>query len=158
MVPLYFALVGCLSLPVNRGVAALIVLALWARSVWVAVLSVFILLNCWRGLLQARVLARAARAPRHEGFAQDDVAPIARRAPHLCVISSRMEVPDDVETTTATAQGRDDRRIDVGWGDRVDVDVVLGPLRCQLPGQHVHASLARAIRRVARGKGERAPR
>ena len=71
---LWFALGRARSLMVATligfvGVAALIVLALWARSVWVAVLSVFILLNCWRGLLQARVLARAARAPRHEGFA-----------------------------------------------------------------------------------------
>ena len=71
---LWFALGRARSLMVATligfvGVAALIVVALWARSVWVAVLSVFILLNCWRGLLQARVLARAARAPRHEGFA-----------------------------------------------------------------------------------------
>src|SRR5437899_7285203 len=70
---LWFALGRARSLMVATligfvGVAALIVVALWARSVWVAILSVFILLNCWRGLLQARVLARAARAPRNERF------------------------------------------------------------------------------------------
>jgi Zn-dependent protease len=51
------------------GVAALIGAAIVARSVWFGVLSVFILLNCWQGLLQARVLSRAARAPRHDGLA-----------------------------------------------------------------------------------------
>jgi predicted RNA-binding Zn-ribbon protein involved in translation (DUF1610 family) len=32
-------------------------------------MAVFILLNCWRGLLQARLLARAAKLPRRAGFA-----------------------------------------------------------------------------------------
>src|SRR5207245_5051165 len=51
------------------GVAGLIILAFWMRSVWFAVLSVFILMNCWRGLGQAQVLSRLAKLPRHEGFA-----------------------------------------------------------------------------------------
>jgi len=51
------------------GVAVLILAALWLRSIWFGVLSVFILLNCWQGLLQARALARVANAPRHDGFA-----------------------------------------------------------------------------------------
>jgi Zn-dependent protease len=59
------------------GVAALILFALWARSIWFGVLSVFILLNCWRGLLQAQVLARIANAPRRDGFA----CPACRTAP-----------------------------------------------------------------------------
>src|SRR5882724_12960456 len=46
------------------GVAALIMVALGSWSIWFGVLSVFILLNCWRGLLQARVLARVENAPR----------------------------------------------------------------------------------------------
>jgi hypothetical protein len=54
------------------GVAVLILAALWLRSIWFAVLSVFILLNCWQGLLQARALARVANAPRHDGFACPD--------------------------------------------------------------------------------------
>ncbi|HZL46955.1 MAG TPA: hypothetical protein VFC28_12085, partial [Opitutaceae bacterium] len=42
--------------------------AWWQRSYWFAILGVFILANCWRGLQQARVLARAAQLPRHSGF------------------------------------------------------------------------------------------
>src|SRR5262245_21654868 len=49
--------------------AALIVGALVAHSVWFTVLAVFMLLNCWGGLLHARTLARAAQAPRRDGFA-----------------------------------------------------------------------------------------
>src|SRR5439155_12975228 len=59
------------------GVGALILIALWLRSIWFGVLSVFILLNCWRGLLQARALARVANAPRHEEFA----CPACKTAP-----------------------------------------------------------------------------
>jgi len=51
------------------GVAGLIVLAVMARQVWFGILCVFILLNCWRGLMQARVLARVAKLPRRTGFA-----------------------------------------------------------------------------------------
>ena len=50
------------------GVAGLIALALWARSAWFGVLSLFILMNCWGGLRQARALARIAKLPRREGF------------------------------------------------------------------------------------------
>ena len=51
------------------GVVALVGVALLARSIWLGVIAVFILLNCWGGLLQARALARAAKAARHDGFA-----------------------------------------------------------------------------------------
>src|ERR1035438_6128907 len=51
------------------GVAGLIGLALLARDVWFGMLCVFILLNCWRGLMQARVLAKIAKLPRRGGFA-----------------------------------------------------------------------------------------
>ncbi len=43
------------------GVAALIVLAVRARSIWFGVLSAFILLNCWGGLKQAVMLLRLAK-------------------------------------------------------------------------------------------------
>lgn len=59
------------------GVAAMIALAVFARDIWFGIMSVFILLNCWAGLLQALALARAAKAPRHEGFA----CPICRAVP-----------------------------------------------------------------------------
>ena len=51
------------------GVAGLIVLAVWMQSVWFGVLSLFILLNCWGGLRQARALSRLAKLPRHDEFA-----------------------------------------------------------------------------------------
>jgi Zn-dependent protease len=59
------------------GVAGLIVLAVLAREVWFGILCVFILMNCWRGLMQARVLAKVAKLPRHGGFA----CPSCRQAP-----------------------------------------------------------------------------
>jgi predicted RNA-binding Zn-ribbon protein involved in translation (DUF1610 family) len=51
------------------GVAGLIVLAVWAREVWFGIMCVFILLNCWAGLMQARRLAEIAKLPRRGGFA-----------------------------------------------------------------------------------------
>src|ERR1700693_5509371 len=50
------------------GVAGLIVLALRMQSVWFGVLAAFILMNCWRGLQQARALLRLAKLPRHGGY------------------------------------------------------------------------------------------
>jgi len=51
------------------GVAGLVGLAIWSRSIWLGVLSGFILLNCWRGLQYGLRLVRIARAPRRAGFA-----------------------------------------------------------------------------------------
>jgi Zn-dependent protease len=51
------------------GVAVLIVVAILAHAIWFGILCVFILLNCWQGLMQARVLARVAKLPRRGGFA-----------------------------------------------------------------------------------------
>lgn len=51
------------------GVAGLIALALWRQSVWFGILAAFILMNCWSGLKQARVLLRLGKLPRREGFA-----------------------------------------------------------------------------------------
>jgi Zn-dependent protease len=59
------------------GVAGLVVLAVAERSVWLGILSVFILLNCWRGLMHARLLARVAKLPRRAGFA----CPSCRQSP-----------------------------------------------------------------------------
>jgi len=50
------------------GVAGLILLAIFLQSIWMGVLAVFILLNCGRGLLQARKMARLEAAPRHTGY------------------------------------------------------------------------------------------
>ncbi|MHC4518115.1 MAG: M50 family metallopeptidase [Planctomycetota bacterium] len=51
------------------GVAGLILLAALARSLWMGLIAVFILLNCWRGLRNAIRMARMTRAPRRAGFA-----------------------------------------------------------------------------------------
>ncbi|HVO79845.1 MAG TPA: site-2 protease family protein [Terriglobales bacterium] len=51
------------------GAAGLIILALWVRSLWFGVLSVFMLLNCWSGLRHAQALSRLAKLPRRDGFA-----------------------------------------------------------------------------------------
>jgi Zn-dependent protease len=51
------------------GVAGLLLLAGYMRSLWVGVLAVFILMNCWGGLRQAQALYRLDQLPRHEGFA-----------------------------------------------------------------------------------------
>jgi Zn-dependent protease len=50
------------------GVIGLFLLAVKFQSVWFGVLSVFIVMNCWRGLQQARALLRLAKLPRHGGF------------------------------------------------------------------------------------------
>lgn len=49
------------------GVAALVLLALADQSVWLGILAVFMLLNCWNGLRCAIRLIRTAKAPRREG-------------------------------------------------------------------------------------------
>jgi Zn-dependent protease len=50
------------------GAAGLIILALRFQSPWFAIICAFILLNCWKGLQQARALLRLAKLPRHGGF------------------------------------------------------------------------------------------
>ena len=51
------------------GVAGLLAFAAFSRSIWLGILSVFVLLNCWRGLRVARMLSRLDQAPRRAGFA-----------------------------------------------------------------------------------------
>jgi Zn-dependent protease len=59
------------------GVAGLIGFAIWHQSVWLGILSAFIVLNCWSGFVQARALMRLARLPQREGYAcpQCGIAP-----------------------------------------------------------------------------------
>lgn len=57
------------------GAAVLSGLVVWMyahsspNAMWFGVMVVFILLNCWRGFQQARLLVRLARLPRHTGLA-----------------------------------------------------------------------------------------
>jgi Zn-dependent protease len=59
------------------GIAAFIGLAVYTRSLWTGAIAVFMLLNCWGGLQQARALLRIAKLPRREGFA----CPACKAAP-----------------------------------------------------------------------------
>lgn len=61
------------------GIAGLIGLAVWMRSVWSGAIAVFMLMNCWGGLQQARTLLRMAKLPRRPGFA----CPSCRTVPPL---------------------------------------------------------------------------
>jgi Zn-dependent protease len=61
------------------GVVGLIALAVWVKSVWFGVLAIFILMNCWGGLQQARALSRLAKLPRRDGFS----CPSCQSAPLL---------------------------------------------------------------------------
>ena len=51
------------------GVVAFVGLALWEQSVWLGVIAIFMLMNCWGGLQHARFLSRLAKLPRRDGFA-----------------------------------------------------------------------------------------
>jgi Zn-dependent protease len=51
------------------GLAGYFLLAFYLRSVWLSLIGVFLLMNCWAGLQSARALARLAEVPRRDGFA-----------------------------------------------------------------------------------------
>ncbi len=51
------------------GVVLFVAAAIWGRSLWFGALAAFMLMNCWAGLQQARVLLRLAKLPRRHGFA-----------------------------------------------------------------------------------------
>jgi Zn-dependent protease len=51
------------------GVIGLVGLALVSHSPWTAILAVFMGMNCWAGFQQARLMAKAERLPRRQGFA-----------------------------------------------------------------------------------------
>jgi len=61
------------------GAVGLIGVALWDRSTWVALLAAFVLMNCWGGWRQARLLSRLSKLPRHSDFA----CPGCRAAPPM---------------------------------------------------------------------------
>jgi len=51
------------------GVAGLLFVAVRLASVWIGVISVFVLLNCWGGMKQAVMLLRIAKLPHRHEFA-----------------------------------------------------------------------------------------
>ena len=64
------------------GGVGLILLAIRVSDLWFGILCVFILINCWRGLTQARVLARAHAGAR-AGAGGQAAAPGRVRLPLL---------------------------------------------------------------------------
>jgi disulfide bond formation protein DsbB len=50
------------------GIIGFIGLAFWSRDVWLGVVAVYMLLNCWGGLKHARALLKIAKLPRRDGF------------------------------------------------------------------------------------------
>jgi len=50
------------------GVAGLILLAILKHDLWLVVIAVFILMNCWSGLRTARIMSQMEDAPRRVGF------------------------------------------------------------------------------------------
>jgi Zn-dependent protease len=61
------------------GAAGLVLFAFRTGSVWIGIMSAFILLNCWGGLKQSLALLRLAKLPRRDGLA----CPSCRAAPPL---------------------------------------------------------------------------
>jgi Zn-dependent protease len=102
---LWFALGRANSLMVTTvigfiGVAGLAAFAIFMKSLWIGLVAVFILLNCWKGLLQARLLARAAKLPRRAGFA----CPSCREPPFCGALwrCAKCQKPFDTFETMAT--------------------------------------------------------
>jgi len=81
------------------GMAGFVGLAFWWQSPWLGVLAVFMFLNCWRGLKQARVLLRLGKLPRREGFA----CPTCKSAPPVGEfwVCGQCQKPFDIFATQA---------------------------------------------------------
>jgi Zn-dependent protease len=51
------------------GAVGILGVALWWRSVWLILISGYMLMNCWSGLKNARAMLRNEKRPRRNGFA-----------------------------------------------------------------------------------------
>lgn len=51
------------------GVGLLALGAFTRHSVWLGILALFVLMSCWQGMMQALMLVRREKLPRHAGFA-----------------------------------------------------------------------------------------
>lgn len=61
------------------GLAGLVGVAIYVQSLWLGIMSFFILMNCWGGLREAWALSRLAKLPRRDGL----LCPSCRTAPPL---------------------------------------------------------------------------
>ena len=50
------------------GAAGLIAFAVYQGSIWLGAICLFVVMNCWSGLQQARILLKFAKLPRRDGF------------------------------------------------------------------------------------------
>lgn len=50
------------------GAAGFVLVALWMRSVWLALITIYMVLNCWGGLKSALHMMRMEKLPRRDGF------------------------------------------------------------------------------------------
>jgi hypothetical protein len=62
------------------GVTGLFALAIRIQSAWIGIISVYVLINCWKGFKSARVLSRVEKMPRREGIF---ACPSCKTAPHI---------------------------------------------------------------------------
>jgi Zn-dependent protease len=51
------------------GIAGLIAFAVYSKSEWLGLMTIFIVMNCWSGFQHARALLKLAKLPRTPGFA-----------------------------------------------------------------------------------------
>ena len=50
------------------GVVGLVALAAYQESIWLAIMALFILGNCWAGMKQARAMIRLGKLPQHTSY------------------------------------------------------------------------------------------
>jgi Zn-dependent protease len=81
------------------GIAGIIALAFFTRSIYTVAMALFMLMTCWNGLQQSRSLLRMAKLPRRHGFA----CPSCRTAPPLGAYwtCQRCSQPFDTFATSA---------------------------------------------------------
>ncbi|MGA2801434.1 MAG: site-2 protease family protein [Verrucomicrobiota bacterium] len=65
------SIIGFIGVAVLIGMAVLLLFFSTepTQGIWLGILCVFILMNCWGGLMQARALSKIAKIPRRAGFA-----------------------------------------------------------------------------------------
>lgn len=102
---LWFALGRARSLMVMAilgfaGAVGLIALAAWMHSIWIGLISAYVLLNCWTGVQHAQALSSVTKLPRREGFA----CPACKMPPQIgdVWICARCKTRFDTFVTKAT--------------------------------------------------------
>jgi Zn-dependent protease len=68
MVAAVVGMVGVVGLVLLAGVAVIATGGISGGTIWLIIIALFILMNCGRGLIHARNMARVEAAPRHSGY------------------------------------------------------------------------------------------